>query len=205
MRTLAFVAVFAALTAACAAAQGPRKLNPRLVNIQPNRWLKLHEQKKSDAVVFRRQAHGGSCFDTKRGRLILFGSDTHGRSWVNSPVFFDPVACTWSRAYPDDKPDTYRVDASGIPVAGPSGEHPWTMHTFGGVLYDPARDEMVVVSHPGHMVPGRFTNRTATWSSATGRTASTSWPAGPASGGRSRAPACSAGTTTARTTRSTRP
>ena len=32
------------------------------------------------------------------------------------------------------------------------------MHTLGGVIYDSKRDEMVVVSHPGHMIPGRFTN-----------------------------------------------
>jgi len=135
-----------------------RKLNPALVNLQPNRWLTLHEQKQADAVVFRRQGHGGSCFDTKRGRLVLFGSDTHGKDWLNSPLPFDPVSCTWGRAYPDDRPETYAVDANGIPVAGQKRDHPWTTHTFGGVLYDPSRDEMVVVCHPGHMVPGRFTN-----------------------------------------------
>jgi len=146
------------LAAGGARAGERRKLNPRLVNLQPNRWLLLHEQKAGEAVVFRRQAHGGSCFDTKRGRLILFGSDTHGRNWMNSPRSFDPVTATWSRAYPDDARETYRVDANGLPVAGARGDHPWAMHTFGGVLYDSARDEMVVVTHPGHMVPGRFTN-----------------------------------------------
>ncbi|OPX22239.1 MAG: hypothetical protein B1H04_05340 [Planctomycetales bacterium 4484_123] len=75
-------------------------------------------------MAFRRQAHGGSCFDTKRGRLVLFGSNTHGRTWMNSPLFFDPVTTTWSRAYDDDKPETYTVNAEGIPVAGSRGDHP---------------------------------------------------------------------------------
>jgi hypothetical protein len=150
--------VLLVLLASAAAAEPPPKLNPKLLQIAPNRWLKLHEQKPTDPLRFRRQAHGGSCFDTKRGRLILFGSDTHGRSWLNAPRFFDPVAARWSRAYPDDKLETYKVNAAGIPVAGPDGAHPWTMHTFGAVIYDPTRDEMVVCCHPGHMVPGRFTN-----------------------------------------------
>jgi hypothetical protein len=122
MWVLRLTCLMAVLAAARCGAAEPRRLNPRLLQIEPNQWVKLHEQQPGDAVVFRRQAHGGSCFDTKRGR------------------------------------ETYGVNADGVPVAGPRGERPWTMHAFGGVLYDPARDEMVVVSHPGHMVPGRFTD-----------------------------------------------
>lgn len=54
-------------------------------SLPSNQWVKLHEQKPDDATHFRRQAHGGSCFDSKRGRLILFGSDTHGRDWTLIP------------------------------------------------------------------------------------------------------------------------
>lgn len=125
---------------------------------QSNRWVKIHEQTKSDPVRFLRQAHGGSCFDSNRGRLILFGSNTHGQDWENSPLVFDPVALAWSRVYPFDPPQTYAVTSQGIPVAGKGGDHPWAMHTFGAVLYDPARDEMVLACYPAHMVPGRFTN-----------------------------------------------
>ncbi len=154
----ALAAAGCVLAVAGARAGEPRKLRAELTKLAPNRWLKLHELKPGQEGYFRRQAHGGSCFDTKRGRLVLFGSDTHGRSWLNAPRFFDPVAGEWSRPYPDDPRASYTVTADGVPVAGARGEHPWTMHTFGAVVYDPGRDEMVVACHPGHMVPGRFTN-----------------------------------------------
>lgn len=123
-----------------------------------NRWVKRHEQKTDDVVRFRRQAHGGSCFDSKRGRLILFGSNTHGRDWTNSPLIFDVAARRWSRVYPNDDRATYAVTNDGIPIAGTAGDHPWAMHTFGTVVYDSSRDEMIVACGPKHMVPGRFTD-----------------------------------------------
>ncbi len=126
--------------------------------LAPNRWVKLYEQEPDDAVRFRRQAHGGSCFYSKRGRLILFGSNTHGRDWTNSPLVFDVASRRWSRVYPNDERATYAVTSAGISVAGENGEHPWAMHTFGTVMYDPSRDELIVACAPKHMVPGRFTN-----------------------------------------------
>jgi len=148
------VALF--LPPALAAAE-PRR-NAALLGLEPNRWHKLHEQKAGDAIRFQRQEHGGACFDTRRGQIILFGSNTHGNDWTNSPLLFDPVECQWTRLYPDDDPKTYTVNAEGLPVAGERGDHPWAMHTFGALLYDPERDEMVVACYPAHMVPGRFTN-----------------------------------------------
>ena len=132
--------------------------NPRIAQAEPNRWLKLHEQSPSDELRFHRQEHGGSCMDTRRGRIVLFGSNTHGKDWSNSPLLFDLAECRWSRLYPDDDKSTYRVNAEGLPVAGVKGDHPWAMHTFGSVVYDPERDEMVVCSYPAHLAPGRFTN-----------------------------------------------
>jgi len=154
------VLVLASLTAAADDAKPIRqpRLNPELVHLKPNVWWKLHEQQPGDEIRFRRQGHGDSCFDSQRGRLILFGSDTHGRDWTNSPLVFDPIVKKWARMYPDDDRSTYSVDRDGIPVAGKNRDHPWAMHTFGAVLYDPARDEMIVASFPGHMVPGRFTD-----------------------------------------------
>jgi len=143
------------------AAAGERRLNPRLLDLEPNRWAKLHEQKPDDAVRFQRQEHGGSCFDSRRGLLILFGSNTHGRDWHNSPLVFDPVECRWSQLYPHDDKATYAVTDEGLPVAGPDRNHPWAMHTFGTVVYDPERDEMVVCCYDPHMAPGRFTNALA--------------------------------------------
>lgn len=142
--------------AAVALAQDPP--GPTFENMTPNKWHMLHKQKRADAVRFQRQEHGGSCFDSKRGRIVLFGSNTHGQDWTNSPLFFDVAKREWSRAYPNDRVATYKVNAEGLPVAGEKGDHPWAMHTFGCVLYDPNRDEMVIASWPQHMVPGRFSD-----------------------------------------------
>ncbi|MDH3315936.1 MAG: hypothetical protein OER43_09245 [Gammaproteobacteria bacterium] len=123
--------------------------------------MEIHEQKPGDEVTFKRQAHAGSAFDTRRGRIIIFGSDTHGEDWSNSPLFFDVASLTWSRLYPDDERGTYRVDSQGIPVAGVNESHPWAMHTFGSVEYDPVGDALVVSSYPRHLEPGRFTDALA--------------------------------------------
>ena len=138
-----------------------RKLNPNLLKLPAGRWVKIHEQRAGDEVTFKRQAHAGSAFDSRRGRIILFGSDTHGKDWSNSPLFFGVASMTWSRLYPDDDPSTYRVSAEGIPVAGIDGNHPWAMHTFGALSYDPVRDALVVSSYPRHMEPSRFTDALA--------------------------------------------
>ena len=153
----AFASAATVTETVAAESEGPPR-NPKLLALEPNRWVKIHQQSGGDAVRFRRQAHGGSCFDSKRGRLILFGCDTHGKDWINSPLVFDPVACSWSRMYTDDDFKTYKVNEEGLPVAGEKGEHPWTMHTFGAVVYDPVRDEMVVCCYDAHMKPGQFTN-----------------------------------------------
>ena len=135
----------------------------RLRTLPIGEWVTLHKQRAGDPVFFARQDHGGGTFDTKRGRLILFGSDTHGygdiagKSWYNNLFFFDPVAGEWSQSYPHDLIDTYTVNAEGIPVAGDNGDHPWAMHTYGAVSYDAANDQVVVSSHPAHLVPGKFT------------------------------------------------
>jgi hypothetical protein len=113
-----------------------------LRQLPPNVWVKLQELPADASTQFVRQEHGGSCFDTKRGRLVLFGSNTHGRDWHNSPRFFDPAAAAWSQPYADDEFSTYAVNQEGIAVAGTNGDHPWTTHTFGTVVYDAARDEI---------------------------------------------------------------
>ena len=133
------------------------KKNATLMNLPPNRWVKVHEQKPGE-IVFRRQPHAGSCFDSKRGRLVLFGSDSHGRDFSNSPLLFDTTTLKWSRAYADDTKESYEVTADGLAVAGDKGKHPWAMHTFGSVVYDSKRDEMIVPIFDEHLVPGRFTS-----------------------------------------------
>jgi hypothetical protein len=151
-------AVVASVAAAPLVAATPRQ---DLRGLPAGRWVKLHEQQPTDAVTFTRQAHGGSAFDTRRGRLVLFGSDTHGLDWTNAPLFFDVARRRWERPYESDDPATYGPDEAGNAVAGPGRDHPWAMHTFDAVAYDPVRDELVVASYPKHLEPGRFTDAAA--------------------------------------------
>jgi hypothetical protein len=135
---------------------GEKKLNPALVKLEADKWLKLHEQKRGEGVNFMRQAHGGSCYDSKRGLLVLFGSNTHSKDWKNNLFLFDPVKLAWSLSYPQDPKETYAVNEKGLPVAGKEGDHPWATHTFGAVMYDAKRDEIVVACYPSHMRPNKW-------------------------------------------------
>jgi hypothetical protein len=155
MSRITGLAVCITVLTSCASAAELEK-NATLMKLEPNKWVKIHEQKKTDKVRFRRQGHGGSCFDSKRGHLILFGSDTHSRDWKNSPFVYDVAKNEWSRMYPEDSVKTYAVTADGIPVAGEKGDHPWATHTFGCVMYDAGRDEMVICCYPGHMRPNKW-------------------------------------------------
>ncbi|MCW8132276.1 MAG: hypothetical protein KIS92_18155 [Planctomycetota bacterium] len=157
---LAAIGLWAALAAAHAlfGTEAPAaEAAPAVGALPANRWVKLHECSAKDEVRPARQAHGGSCFDRTRGVLMLFGSNTHGKDWQNNPFCFDPAARTWSTPYPEDAFETYAVTPEGLPVAGKDGAHPWASHTFGAVVYDDARDEMIVACFDEHLVPGRFT------------------------------------------------
>jgi hypothetical protein len=143
-------------------AAADRVLNRALAHQPQGRWVQIHAQQPGDAVTFRRQAHAGSAFDTKRGRIILFGSDTHGDDWTNSPLYFDVGSSIWTQAYPNDDSATYRVTNKGMPVAGPAAApRPWAMHTFAAVTYDERYDRVIVASYPQHLEPGRFTDAMA--------------------------------------------
>lgn len=139
-----------------------RRLNPCLLELPAGEWTLIHRQKKTDSVRFGFQPHGGATFDTKRGRLILIGSDTHsdrsGADWINGPHLFDVARLRWMRFYRNDPMATYQVNRWGVPVAGYNGDRPWPMHTYGAVTYHPGRDEVVVSSHPAHLAPDKFTD-----------------------------------------------
>ena len=152
--------LLAAMSGGSAASADP-KVNPTLAAAASNVWVKLHEEAKDDPVRFMRQVHAGSCLDTRRSRIVIFGSDTHDMNWDNGPLFFDIPSATWSRAYPNDDKATYAVNAEGLPVAGEVGDHPWAMHTFGAVTYDAGRDEMVVCAFDPHCANGVLKERWA--------------------------------------------
>ena len=153
-----------AVSGLAAALAAPALLSARVFagqDLPRGRWQRIHEQGASDAVRFRRQLHGGATFDTRRRRIVLFGSDEHGEDWTNAPLFFEVAALRWSRLYPDDDPSTYRVDQFGLPVAGPNGNHPWAMHTYGALTYHEGEDAVYASIYPEHMKPGRFTDALA--------------------------------------------
>lgn len=129
--------------------------NTDLLRLPQGVWTKIHQQSGDGQATFKRQLHGGSAFDARRGRLMLFGSDTHREDWDNTVRFFDVSALRWSQSYPEDDPQTYRVNADGVPVAGIAGQRPWAMHAFDAVEYDPQADTLVVSSQPQHMAPDK--------------------------------------------------
>ncbi len=134
---------------------------PAAAELPRGQWTRIHEQSERDEVRFRRQVHGGAAFDSRRGRIVLFGSDEHGEDWTNAPLYFDVAQRRWTRPYPDDDPATYGVDRFGNAAAGANRDHPWAMHTYGTVTYHEADDAIVISIYPEHMQPGRFTNALA--------------------------------------------
>ncbi|HIE56238.1 MAG TPA: VanZ family protein, partial [Chromatiaceae bacterium] len=124
-----------------------RATAPSLEHLPPNRWIRLHQPKRSS---WRRQNHAGIAYDSRRHSLLLFGSDTHRSNWDNSVHEFDIQTLTWKTHYPEAPPETYRVDSRGQPVAGGDRPLPWAMHTFDTVVYDPQQDALVVAARPLH-------------------------------------------------------
>ena len=120
------------------------------------KWVKIHQQTKHDPVQFDRQIHSGSAWDSRRGRLLVFGSDTHGKNWDNSLYYFELRQLRWSQVSQADPVESYSVNEQGLPIAGSTSIKPWAMHTFDALNYDVKGDALVVASHPGHLKPGHF-------------------------------------------------
>jgi hypothetical protein len=123
------------------------QLNPSLLALTPNRWVQLDT---TSVEKWSRQAHAGMAYDSKRGHLVIFGSNTHGLDWDNSVHEFDPVTARWTTHYPEAPSSSYRADELGRAIAGQGARQPWAMHTYGGVTYDQERDGLLVVARPDH-------------------------------------------------------
>jgi hypothetical protein len=122
--------------------------NLALSDIPANEWIKLYQPLQLD---WRRQGHSGMAFDSRRRRLILFGSDTHNRNWDNRVHIFDLTTRRWSSPLPEYGKETYRKDAQGNLIAGPEDQPiPVAMHTFDSLVYDPKLDSLIVVGQPAH-------------------------------------------------------
>lgn len=131
-----------------------------LRDLPPNKWVKFHEERPAG---WSRQAHAGMAFDTRRGRLLIFGSDTHGEDWDNAVHEFDPRRKRWETHQPAASPDSYRIDARGIPLAGSGAPMPWAMHTYDAIEYHPGLDALVVTSAPLHTPGPARAMRHPTW------------------------------------------
>lgn len=129
-----------------------KKLNRDLLDLKPNTWVKIHQP---DSTDWRRQAHSGLAYDSKRGTLLVFGSDTHGSNWDNSVHEFDPVALRWTTHYPPASKESYRADALGHAISGTDRLLPWAMHTYDNILYDPKLDALIVTALPEHNPIGK--------------------------------------------------
>ncbi len=126
---------------------GSEGLNRRLLNLASNRWVVID---RGRGVEWRRQGHSGIAYDSRRGRIYLFGSDTHGGNWDDSVHDFDPATERWTTHYPPAAKESYRADAEGRAIAGDSQLLPWAMHTFDNVVYDPSLDAIIVTALPAH-------------------------------------------------------
>ena len=128
------------------ASQG-RPLNSRLLALRANTWSLLAQPAHAD---WRRQGHAGIAYDSTRGRLLIFGSNTHGLNWDNAVHEFDPVTERWETHYREAPKESYRTDAAGRAIAGADRLLPWAMHTYDNVVYDPGLDAIVVSAVPAH-------------------------------------------------------
>jgi len=118
-----------------------------LLNLPANRWIKYHEMNDGD---WWRQGHAGLAYDSNRGNLLLFGSDTHGENWDNIIHEFNIKKREWVHHGISAPESSYRVTTEGYLVAGNEHAMPLAMHTYDGVVYDPQQDSLVVVASPDH-------------------------------------------------------
>ncbi|HJV26278.1 MAG TPA: hypothetical protein VJ673_11350 [Aromatoleum sp.] len=123
-----------------------------LNNLPPNRWVKLDTAPVSG---WTRQGHAGLAYDSKRGTLLIFGSNTHGLDWDDSVHEFDPATLRWTTHAALAPQTSYRADDKGRAVAGGQDLQPWAMHTYGGVAYDSQRDGLIVTARPEHNPIGK--------------------------------------------------
>ena len=116
-----------------------------LLDLPPNRWVKYHEQKDGR---WWRKGRAGVAYDSVRGSLLVFGSDTHGGDWDNVVHEFVPKLRQWVHHGTNADSTTYQVTSQGFPMAG--NKMPWAMHTYDGVEFDRSSDVLVVAASPGH-------------------------------------------------------
>ncbi|WP_428356926.1 hypothetical protein [Methyloprofundus sp.] len=123
-----------------------------LLELPANQWVKYHHADNGD---WWKKGHAGMAYDSKRGSLLIFGSDTHGKDWDNTVHEFSPAQRRWVQHGENSPQTSYRVDAAGIPVSGIENTQPWAMHTYDGIEYDPVSDSLFAIAAPDHNPIGK--------------------------------------------------
>jgi len=124
----------------------PGKL-ARLGDLPNRHWIELDSL---GPFTPRRRQHSGAGFDSKRGQLVILGSDTHGFDWDMAVYRFDLQNQEWLRSGAAEPAYTYRVDRLHRRVAGSDRLVPWAMHVYDQLLIDPKQDALWLVSAPLH-------------------------------------------------------
>ena len=123
-----------------------------LLDLPANQWIEYHHMDNGD---WWKKAHAGLAYDSKRGSLLIFGSNTHGEDWDNTMHEFLPVQRRWKQHGSDAPQNSYRVNAVGNPISGVDQIQPWAMHTYDGIEYDPNTDSIIVTAEPQHNPIGK--------------------------------------------------
>ncbi|MHC4914487.1 MAG: RNA polymerase sigma factor [Planctomycetota bacterium] len=117
----------------------PAGLNPRIMAMEDNTWLKMSPDRNP-----RSRPSAGCCFGG--GVLFYFGGGGKSGSW-NDVELYDPRRDTWTQATSPESTPTGEGVEEGGPVArqqtGPSGA-PYATHTFQYTSWDPARKRFFV-------------------------------------------------------------
>ena len=116
-------------------------------NLPENTWVRVAVGNDGN---WTRQGHAGLAYDSKRGSLLIFGSDTHGANWDNTVHEFSPLLREWHTLGAIAGPETYAATSTGLPAAGANGMQPWAMHTYDGIEYDPKLDALIVAAATDH-------------------------------------------------------
>jgi hypothetical protein len=126
------------------------KTNPALMALEPNKWVKLYEQKATDAPPCKDAGSFAICYDSRRGQIIIMGGGSASVP-ANSPLLFDVATTTWSQPYPNDTYETYKANENGFHVSGEKGDRPWIGEIFSSLVYDPERDELVLCAEDNYL------------------------------------------------------
>lgn len=133
-------------------------LNRDLLTIPVNQWIEIYPKPPQKSVFtnifsgvnWHRQGHAGMAFASKRGTLLIFGSDSHGENWDNSVHEFSPLTLKWIDHYPASPKGSYRADKQAVAIAGENDLFPWAMHTYDSISYVPELSSLVITSKTDH-------------------------------------------------------